>query len=80
MIRPSVSALLTKTSTTGHGNTTGLLSSFDSIGRIIGPPLGGWLFKTATGLPYISGLILSVIALILYQAYKTAISKKTLGM
>ncbi len=80
VIRPSVSALLTKTSTTGHGNTTGLLSSFDSIGRIVGPPLGGWLFKTATGLPYISGLILSIIALILYQAYKVAISKKTIGV
>ncbi|MBO0991783.1 MFS transporter [Bacillus sp. SD088] len=76
VIRPSVSALLTKTSTTGHGNTTGLLSSFDSIGRIIGPPLGGWLFKTATGLPYISGLILSIIALVLYQSYKVAISRR----
>lgn len=76
VIRPSVSALLTKTSTTGHGNTTGLLSSFDSIGRIVGPPLGGWLFKTATGLPYISGFILSIIALVLYQSYKVAILRR----
>lgn len=75
VIRPAVSALLTKTSTTGHGSTTGLLSSFDSFGRIIGPPLGGWLFSFTVGLPYISGIVLSVIAFILYQMYKVQMNK-----
>lgn len=70
LIRPSVSSLLTKKSTTGHGGTTGLLSSFDSLGRIIGPPLGGALFSIYIGLPYISGIIISVIAFILYRIYK----------
>jgi MFS transporter, DHA1 family, multidrug resistance protein len=70
LIRPSVSSLLTKTSETGHGSATGLLSSFDSLGRIIGPPLGGWLFSITIGLPYLSGIVLSIIALALYQAYK----------
>ncbi|MCM3112725.1 MFS transporter [Lederbergia lenta] len=69
VIRPSVSSLLTKTSTAGHGSATGLLSSFDSLGRIIGPPLGGWLFSIAIGLPYISGIVLSLIALVLYRFY-----------
>lgn len=69
-IRPSVSALLTKQSSAGHGSTTGLLSSFDSLGRIVGPPLGGWLFASAAGLPYISGLILSLFAFVLFQVYK----------
>ncbi|MBT2641102.1 MFS transporter [Bacillus sp. ISL-41] len=70
LIRPSVSSLLTKKSTTGHGGTTGLLSSFDSLGRIIGPPLGGWLFSIAIGMPYISGIVLSMVALVLYQFYQ----------
>lgn len=69
VIRPCVSSLLTKTSTSGHGSATGLLSSFDSLGRIAGPPLGGWMFSLAIGLPYISGAIVSVLALILYLAY-----------
>ncbi|CAM4107494.1 MFS transporter [Lederbergia lenta] len=69
VIRPSVSSLLTKTSTAGHGSATGLLSSVDSLGRIIGPPLGGWLFSIAIGLPYISGIVLSLIALVLYRFY-----------
>lgn len=69
VIRPSVSALITKTSTAGHGSSTGLLSSFDSLGRIIGPPLGGWLFSIQAGLPYISGAILSIVAFIFYRVY-----------
>ncbi|RWR11104.1 MFS transporter [Siminovitchia fortis] len=75
VIRPSVSALLTKTSAAGHGSTTGLLSSFDSLGRIIGPPLGGWLFSISIGFPYISGLIISIFTFLLYQLYKTRSNK-----
>jgi MFS transporter, DHA1 family, multidrug resistance protein len=71
VIRPSVSSLLTKTTDTGHGSATGLLSSFDSLGRIVGPPLGGWLFSLSIGLPYISGAIISVLALALYQFYRS---------
>ncbi len=69
IIRPSVSALLTKSSGAKYGTVSGLLSSFDSFGRIIGPPLGGWLFTIAIGLPYLSGILLSIIAFVLYQMY-----------
>lgn len=69
VIRPSISSLLTKTSTAGHGSATGLLSSFDSFGRIVGPPLGGWLFSVAVGLPYISGAVISILAFVLYRVY-----------
>lgn len=72
-IRPSISSLLTKTTDAGHGSATGLLSSFDSLGRIVGPPLGGWLFSLSIGLPYISGAIISVIALVLYQFYRSKV-------
>ncbi|GIN94235.1 tetracycline resistance MFS efflux pump [Siminovitchia terrae] len=75
VIRPSVSALLTKTSTAGHGSTTGLLSSFDSLGRIVGPPLGGWLFSISIGFPYISGFIISVFTFLIYQFYKARSNK-----
>lgn len=69
VIRPSVSSLITKTSTAGHGSSTGLLSSMDSLGRIIGPPLGGLLFSLQAGLPYVSGIILSIVAFVLYRVY-----------
>lgn len=77
-IRPSVSSLLTKTSQTGYGSTTGLLSSFDSLGRIIGPPLGGWLFSISIGFPYVSGILLSVIAFLLYRAHDARTNRNSL--
>ncbi|MGO4888201.1 MFS transporter [Anaerobacillus sp. MEB173] len=80
LIRPSVSSLITKKATTGHGSVTGLLSSFDSLGRIIGPPLGGVLFTIAVGLPYISGIILSIIALLLFRIYSTQSKKLPSGV
>jgi multidrug resistance protein len=68
VIRPSVSSLLTKGARAGYGSATGYLSSFDSLGRIIGPVLGGYLYSIFMDLPYISGIILSLIALALFQA------------
>lgn len=79
LIRPGVSSLLTKKSNTGHGSTTGLLSSFDSLGRIIGPPLGGWLYSISFNLPYVSGIILSVIAILFYQIYLGRAKKVSVG-
>jgi MFS transporter, DHA1 family, multidrug resistance protein len=70
VIRPSVSSLLTKVSTAGHGSSTGLLSSFDSLGRIIGPVFGGLLYSIALGLPYISGAILTVVAFVLFLGFR----------
>ncbi|MCM3588194.1 MFS transporter [Mesobacillus maritimus] len=70
LIRPGISSLLTKTSSAGHGSATGLLSSFDSLGRIIGPPLGGLLYSITIGFPYLAGMVLSIIALMFYQIYK----------
>jgi MFS transporter, DHA1 family, multidrug resistance protein len=74
VIRPSVSSLITKTSNVGYGSSTGLLSSFDSLGRIIGPPLGGLLFSVAIGLPYISGAIISIAAFILFLLFRPQVA------
>lgn len=70
VIRPSVSSLLTKINKSGHGSVTGVLSSFESLGRILGPPLAGLLYETMIGLPYISGALISVIAFVLYRIYE----------
>ncbi len=69
VIRPSVSSLLTKKFKSGYGVATGYLSSSDSLGRIIGPVLGGYLYSINIGFPYISGMFLSVLAYLLFQVY-----------
>ena len=75
LIRPAVSALLTKEATTGYGEITGFLSSFDSLGRIIGPSLGGLLYGLSVFLPYISGVLLSFIALVVYYLYQRNLNR-----
>ncbi|MDX8045245.1 MFS transporter [Gracilibacillus sp. S3-1-1] len=75
LIRPAVSSLLTKKASSGYGQVTGLLSSFDSLGRIIGPPLGGLLYGITIFMPYVSGIVLSVLALGVYYLYMHQSSK-----
>ncbi|MGZ4112128.1 MAG: MFS transporter [Tumebacillaceae bacterium] len=69
VIRPSVSSLITKTTTAGQGSATGLLSSMDSLGRVIGPAIGGWLYGFNGNYPFLFGIVLTVIAFILYRSY-----------
>lgn len=69
LIRPAVSALITKRTTVGQGQATGLLSSFESLGRIGGPPLGGAVYALSIGYPYVAGIILSLLAFVLYRLY-----------
>ncbi|MBB3869442.1 MFS transporter [Parageobacillus toebii NBRC 107807] len=69
VIRPCVSSLVTKHISSGQGRATGLLSSFDSLGRIIGPPIAGQMFTTMIELPYLAGIVLSCFALILYHVF-----------
>ncbi|WP_413377377.1 MFS transporter [Alkalihalobacillus sp. 1P02AB] len=75
-IRPSVSSLVTKRAKSAYGQVTGLLSSMDSLGRIIGPPLGGLLFSIAINLPFIIGMILSLIAYFIYRLYAHQVNKE----
>lgn len=45
MTRPTLATLVSKETKEGQGTTMGIFSSFESLGRIIGPLLGGWLFS-----------------------------------
>jgi MFS transporter, DHA1 family, multidrug resistance protein len=80
VIRPCLSSLITKHSTVGQGSATGLLSSFDSLGRIIGPPIAGWLFTLMIGLPYVSGIVLSFGALVLFYLFSRQAKKEKITM
>lgn len=68
-IRPAMNSLVTRTATSNFGSMTGLLSSFDSLGRIVGPVFGGWLFEVSVGLPFIVGAILTLCTLVLYPIF-----------
>lgn len=62
LARPANSALISKQAKVGQGIAIGLMDSFDSLGRIVGPTAAGYIFRISPALPYLSGAILFLIA------------------
>ena len=46
LARPTLTTLVSKETKEGQGTTMGVATAFDSMGRILGPILGGWLFAS----------------------------------
>ncbi|WP_028561553.1 tetracycline resistance MFS efflux pump [Paenibacillus pinihumi] len=72
LIRPCVTSLITQKTTVGQGVASGLSSSMDSLGRIIGPLVGTSLFVLDLKLPYIIAGALSLAALLLLSGFVAA--------
>lgn len=70
LIRPCVTSLITQKTTVGQGVASGLSSSMDSLGRIIGPLFGAYLLTVNIELPYLIGGILSLAALLLLLRFR----------
>lgn len=45
LARPTLTTLVSKETKEGQGTTMGIATAFESMGRILGPLLGGWLFS-----------------------------------
>jgi len=54
LMRPSVASLISKRTPGGQGLSIGIMDSFDSLGRILGPAWGGWVYHAGITLPYVS--------------------------
>lgn len=65
LMGPTSSSLVTKQSTEGQGAALGLFQSFSSLGRILGPVVGGGLYELSMGLPYISGAVLLLLMVLI---------------
>lgn len=63
LVRPTTTALLSKRNEMGQGITMGLQHSMDSLGRIIGPLWGGWVFTIAVSGPFITSAIITLLLL-----------------
>jgi len=73
LITPSLISLISKHAGTGEqGNTLGISQSFSSLGRVIGPFLGGFILGTVgIGWPFYAGSIILAIALVLVLGVPT---------
>lgn len=52
---PAITSLTSKRATLSQGVTMGLSNSFVSLGRIIGPSIGGLVFDLSWSLPFLAG-------------------------
>ncbi|HKV43561.1 MAG TPA: MFS transporter [bacterium] len=62
LMRPSIAALISKRTQAGQGLSVGIMDSFDSLGRIIGPAWGGAVYHIGTHtLPYLSAALVLLV-------------------
>lgn len=67
MIRPGLTTILSKRITEGQGVTMGVASSFESMGRVIGPVFFGYEFAHfAKFSPFLTSAILLLVGLVLF--------------
>lgn len=66
LIRPANASLISQRAKVGHGLAIGLLDSMDSLGRILGPVVGGALYAMRGSLPFVSGSVMYVAALVAF--------------
>lgn len=72
LIRPCVTSLVTQKSTVGHGVASGLISSMDSLGRILGPITGTLLYHYNMNYPFLFGGAILLLAVSLVYSYRAA--------
>ena len=72
VIKPTLTSVITKETNVGQGLASGLLSSMDSLARIVGPILASVLFQFQMNLPFIVAGIIALVSLSLVFAYNKA--------
>jgi len=70
LLRPCVTSLITQKTTVDQGTASGLSSSMDSLGRIIGPLMGSALLGLSQWLPFVVSGALSFAALGLLARFR----------
>ena len=64
MTRPVITALISEETTEGQGVTMGTATAFESMGRLVGPLLGGFLFAYGAATPFVFSTFVIAITLL----------------
>ncbi|MBX5435978.1 MAG: MFS transporter [Alicyclobacillaceae bacterium] len=76
VLKPTLTSVVTKETTVGQGLASGLLSSMDSLARIIGPVLATYLFQLNHSLPFVFMAVVALSATGLVYAYQRASNRE----
>lgn len=76
LIRPANASLISRRAKVGQGLAIGLLDSMDSLGRVLGPIVGGFLYAWRDGAPFVSGATLNLLAMVSMVAVFAAAAKQ----
>lgn len=64
LMRPSISAAVSKRTADGQGSAMGILNGYDSLGRAIGPMLGGFMLDLGLNYGYYTAIVVCLLALL----------------
>jgi DHA1 family multidrug resistance protein-like MFS transporter len=65
MLRPAVSALISRRATVGQGVAMGLNNAFMSLGRSVGPLWAGFVYDINSAYPYWSGSLIMLVGFVI---------------
>ncbi|OQA11033.1 MAG: Tetracycline resistance protein, class C [Firmicutes bacterium ADurb.Bin373] len=78
LLRPSISTLVTKTAREEEqGSAVGIMQSFDSLGRILGPVTGGIVFDFNINFPYLLGIMVLIAVLLFFKRHQANFSMES---
>ncbi|WP_139491435.1 MFS transporter [Brevibacillus dissolubilis] len=77
MIRTTATAMITQRTQLGQGVTSGNMSAMDSLGRIVGPIIGGALYGFHYTMPFWFGALLVGLMLALFLSRRSYLPKPT---
>lgn len=71
LTRPSATSLLSKRTELPQGITMGLQSSFDSLGRVIGPLWAGFAYDMGQSLPFVTAALACAVTWLYFRSLGT---------
>lgn len=69
LIRPANASLVTQRTQVGQGLAIGVYDSMDSLGRVLGPVVGGTLYLILSSLPFFSSAAVNIVACVIFIAF-----------
>lgn len=77
LVRPIVLSLLTRVTRVAQGATSGANTAMDSLGRVLGPVVGGYLYTWEPRAPFFAGVLYSLAGLaVLYLFVRRSASEE----